>query len=42
MVGESVRLHCQAPRGQPEPDVAWRKNGVPIAWDDELALDKER
>lgn len=43
VVGESVRLQCQAPRGQPEAEVTWRKNGVSIgAWDDDLALDKER
>ena len=43
MVGESVRMQCQAPKGQPEAEVTWRKNGVSIgAWDDDLALDKER
>ena len=42
VLGETATLHCQAPRGQPEPDVTWRRNGLPIAWDDELALDKER
>ena len=42
VVGEPARFHCLPPKGQPEPEVTWRKNGVPIAWDDELALDKER
>lgn len=42
VVGESVRFQCQPPKGQPEPEITWRKNGVPIAWDDDLALDKER
>lgn len=42
VVGEPVRLHCQGPKGQPEAEITWRKNGVPIAWDDELSLDKER
>lgn len=44
VVGDPARFHCLAPRGQPEPEVTWRKNGVPIeGWDDELgSLDKER
>uniref|UniRef100_A0A0P4YGA7 Receptor-type tyrosine-protein phosphatase alpha n=1 Tax=Daphnia magna TaxID=35525 RepID=A0A0P4YGA7_9CRUS len=44
VVGDPARFHCLAPKGQPEPEVTWRKNGVPIeGWDDDLgSLDKER
>ncbi len=45
VVGDPARFHCVLPRGQPEPEVTWKKNGVPIQgqWDDELgSLDKER
>lgn len=45
VVGDPARFHCVSPRGQPEPEVTWKKNGVPIQgqWDDELgSLDKER
>lgn len=42
VLGEAATLHCQAPRGQPEAQVTWRRNGLPLSWDDELALDKER
>ena len=41
-MGEPARLHCQGPKGQPDAEITWRKNGVPVAWDDDLALDKER
>lgn len=30
ILGEAATLECEPPRGHPEPQVRWKKNGQPL------------
>ena len=42
IVGDSVVLECEPPRGHPEPQVRWKKNGQALELDLDLGVDSER
>jgi len=42
IVGDSVLLECEPPRGHPEPQVRWKKNGQALELDLDLGVDSER
>jgi len=42
IVGDSVVLECEPPRGHPEPQIRWKKNGQSLELDLDLGVDSER
>lgn len=42
IAGDSVVLECQAPRGHPEPQIRWKKNGQSLELDLDLGVDSDR
>lgn len=42
IAGGSVVMECQAPRGHPEPQIRWKKNGQPLELDLDLGVDSDR
>ena len=39
VVGETVTLHCRAPRGEPEPRVRWTKDSARLRASERLTID---
>lgn len=42
IAGDSVVLECEAPRGHPEPQIRWKKNGQSLELDLDLGVDSDR
>jgi hypothetical protein len=42
IVGDSVILECEPPRGHPEPQIRWKKNGQSLELDLDHGVDSER
>ena len=40
--GETIVLECEPPRGHPEPQVRWKKNGQSLELDLDLGMDSGR
>lgn len=42
IAGESVTLECEPPKGHPEPQIRWKKNGQSLELDLDLGVDSDR
>ena len=42
IVGDSITLECEPPRGHPEPQIRWKKNGQALELDLDLGVDSDR
>lgn len=42
IAGDSVVLECEPPRGHPEPQIRWKKNGQSLELDLDLGVDSDR
>ena len=42
IAGDSVVLECEPPRGHPEPQIRWKKNGQALELDLDLGVDSDR
>ena len=38
--GDTARFHCVPPRGEPEPQVAWRRNGLLLSSEGRMTIEE--
>ena len=42
IAGDSITLECEPPKGHPEPQIRWKKNGQSLELDLDLGVDSDR